>query len=172
MIDPLVQGTLAAATFALSLKLTGDHTPETPWWRRMAGIGYGTFGLWLGFMLLSSNVAVVRDSEVTVLSRGPGWVVMSMSSNKVRSKCEFEFIRALVVNEAGETAKAWWEALDDPTPGSTRPVGKQWMGDWRVRWDSSRFKPVAVRFDAHHNCGSLGGDVVTTTGPFPIGAKP
>ena len=93
MIDPLVQGTLAAATFALSLKLTGDHTPETPWWRRMAGIGYGTFGLWLGFMLLSSNVAVVRDSEVTVLSRGPGWVVMSMSSNKVRSNCELRATR-------------------------------------------------------------------------------
>ena len=169
MIDPLVQGVLAAATFMLSLKLTGDHTSQTPWWRRLAGIGYGTFGLWLGGMLLSANVGVVRDAQSTLLSRGPTWAIMSMYVHKVRSGCEFEFTRASVVNVAGLTAKAWWEALDDPAPGSTRPVGKQWMGDWRVRWDGERFKPVAVLFETHHNCGMLGGDVITTTGPFPLG---
>lgn len=165
----MLQGALAATTFALSLKLTGDHTAETPWWRRIAGIGYGAFGLWLGMMLMSAQVAVVRDSQATVLERGPTWVVMSMSANKVRNGCDFEYSRASVVNDAGVTAKAWWEALDDPAPGSTRPVGKQWMGDWRVRWDGVRFNPVAVIFEAHHNCGALGGDVITTTGPFPIG---
>lgn len=119
-------------------------------------------------MLMSGTVGVVRDMRAEVVEVGPQWVRMSVYANKVRAGCEYEYTRATVVNAAGKSAKAWWEALDDPAPGSTRPKGEQWMGDWRVRWDGQRFKPTGVMFESHHNCGWLGGDVTTTTGPFPI----
>lgn len=173
MESAVLQGALATATFALSLKLTGDHTAETPWWRRLAGIGYGAFGLWLALLLMSGAVPVVKEMEARVLERGPTWVLMSVSAVKSasRKECVFEYTRAIVVDASGRTAKAWWESLDDPAPGATRPPGPQWMGDWRVRWDLTRFKPVAVIYESHHNCGWLGGDVVTTNGPFAINAQ-
>ena len=170
-MDAVAQGVLAAATFALSLKLTGDHTSETPWWRRVAGIGYGAFGLWLAMLLMSGSVPVVRDMQATVLERGQNWVLMSVTATKSASRkaCEFEYIRASVVDASGRSAKAWWESINDPAPGSTRPPGPQWMGDWRVRWDMTRFRPVAVVYESYHDCGWLGGQVVTTSVPFPIG---
>lgn len=171
MIDAAAQGVLGLATFALSLRLTSEHTPQTPWWRRIAGIGYGAFGLWLLGMLLSSSLPVVKDMEVQVLNVGPTWAVMSVSATKPshRRDCIYLYTRASVLDASGRSAKAWWESLDDPAPGSTRPAGRQWMGDWRVRWDArAGFVPVSVVYEVHHDCGFMGGDVTTTTGPFPL----
>ena len=39
MIEAAAQIFIAGATFAMSLKLTGDHTEDTPLHRRLAGIG-------------------------------------------------------------------------------------------------------------------------------------
>ena len=175
MIEPALQAVLGGATFALSLKLTSDHSAETPWWRKLAGIGYGAFGLWLLGMLLSSTVPVVRDMEAAVLDRGENWVLMSVSATKpeYRRECEFLYTRANVVDAGGIKDKAWWEVLDDPTPGSTRPAGKQWMGEWRIKWTLRRgYTPVAVYLESHHRCGLLDGEIVTRTGPFPIQRPP
>lgn len=171
MIDPVVQGVLAFGTFALSLKLTGDHTAETPWWRRTAGIGYGAFGLWLALMLLSSAVPVVRDMRAPVIERGPGYVVLSVTADRRRqSDCKFLYASAYLVyaNAARPQRRAGIEVLDDPEPGESRPAGVQWFGDWRIKFDPLQ-PPAAVRIVSHHNCGPLGGDVTTITGPFPVG---
>lgn len=171
MMDPAFQALLGGATFALSLKLTSEHGRETPLWRKTAGIGYGAFGIWLLGMLLSSTVPVVRDMEALVIDRGDRWVLMSVNATKpaYRADCEYLYTRANVADAAGVKAKAWWEALDDPNPGSTRPAGKQWMGDWRIKWNAQRgYTPVAVYLESHHRCGLLHGEIVTRTGPFPI----
>lgn len=172
MIDPAVQGLLASATFALSLKLTGEHTPEMPWWRKMAGIGYGAFGLWLGLMLLSSAVPVVRDMRAPVIERGPGHVVLSITADRRRaSDCRFQYATAylLYADAHRPMRRAGIEVLDDPAPGESRPAGPQWFGNWRVKFDPGH-PPTSTLIVSHHDCGVLGGDVVTTAGPFFVGA--
>ena len=174
MIDPLVQGTLSAATFVLSLKLTGDHTPETPWWRRTAGIGYGAFALWLALMLISESVPVVRDMTAPVVERGLGYVVLSVTADRRRqSNCMFEYATAYLgyADAKRPMRRAGVEVLDDPAPGESRPSGPQWFGDWRIKFDPGR-PPASVRIVSHYDCGMLGGNVRTTTGPFKIGVQP
>lgn len=171
MIEPVLQGMLAVGTFALSLKLTGDHTAETPWWRRTAGIGYGAFGLWLALMLMSASVPVVRDMKAPVVERGPGYVVLSVTADRRRqSDCKFEYSSAYLVyaDVNRPMRRAGVEVLDDPSPGESRPAGPQWFGDWRIKFDPSK-PPASIRIVSHHDCGLLGGDVITITGPFPIG---
>ena len=170
MIDPVLQGALAASTFALSLKLTGDHTPETPWWRKIAGIGYGAFGLSLALMLLSSFVPVVRNMVAPVIERGPSHVVLSVTADKRRAKdCRFQYSAAylLYADVNRPKRRAGIEVLDDPEPGESRPGGTQWFGDWRIKFDPN-IPPSDVLIVTHHDCGMLGGHVTTTSGPFRL----
>lgn len=170
MIDPVLQAAIATGTFALSLKLTGDHTPDTPWWRRMAGIGYGAFGIFMAMMLMSSVVPVVRDMEAPVVERGPGHVVLSVTADRRRARdCRFEYSSAYLLYADANRPKrrAGIEVLDDPEPGESRPGGKQWFGDWRIKFDPN-IQPSAVLIVAHHDCGMLGGQVTTTSGPFKV----
>lgn len=171
MIDPAVQGIIASATFAMSLKLTGEHTSETPWWRKLAGISYGAFGLWLGLMLLSSAVPVVRDMKAPVVERGPSHVVLSITADRRRAdQCRFQYATAYLIysNQQRPMRRAGIEVLDDPDPGESRPAGPQWFGNWRVKFDAAQ-PPASVLIVAHHDCGMLGGDVTTKSGPFPVG---
>ena len=172
VIDPALQGLIAAATFVLSLKLTGEHTAETPWWRKAAGIGYGAFGLWLALMLLSSAVPVVRDMRAPVAERGPGHVVLSITADRRRAnECKFQYAEAYLIyaNTHRPMRRAGLEVLDDPAPGESRPAGPQWFGNWRIKFDANQ-PPASVLIVAHHDCGMLGGDVTTTSGPFAVGA--
>ena len=172
MIDQALQGLLASATFVLSLKLTGEHTAETPWWRKAAGIGYGAFGLWLALMLLSSAVPVVRDMRAPVVERGPGHVVLSITADRRRAnECRFQYATAYLIydNAHRPMRRAGIEVLDDPEPGESRPAGPQWFGNWRIKFDPRR-PPASILIVSHHSCGMLGGDVTTTSGPFAVGA--
>jgi len=163
---------LGAALGAMTLgwRFTGQHDARTPIDRRIGGIGWGVIGMWLLLQWAARFAPVVVDMQAQMIERGPTWATMAMQANKVRASCEFEFSRAMVVDASGRQAKAWWEALDDPAPGSSRPGGQQWLGDWRVRWDGARFQPVAVVYESHHNCGLLMGRAVSLSRQFPIAA--
>ena len=167
MIETFAQVVLAGATFALSLRLTGDHTAATPLHRRLAGIGYGVFGLVLAGRLLSGLVPVVAGMAAPVVDDGPGYVVLSVTADKRRKDCQFEFAAAYLLGSDGVMRKAGVEVLDDPVPGDSRPAGKQWFGDWRVKFDPGS-APVSVRIMSHHDCGPLSGRTTTEAGPFPL----
>jgi hypothetical protein len=170
VIDTAGQIILAGATFALSLRLTGDHTAETPFHRRIAGIGYGVFGLALVIRLLSGMVPVVGGMAAPVVEHGPGYVVMSVTADKRRKGCQFEYSSAYLLGADGVSRKAGVEVLDDPIPGESRPAGKQWFGDWRLKFDPGT-APVSVRFFSHHDCGLLHGRITTESGPFTVAAQ-
>ena len=167
MIDTAAQIIVAGATFAMSIKLTGDHTENTPLHRRLAGIGYGVFGLLLAGRLLSGLVPVVSGMAAPVVEEGPGYVVLSVTADKRRKDCQFEFAAAYLLGSDAIMRKAGVEVLDDPIPGESRPAGKQWFGDWRLKFDPGT-APVSVRIVSHHDCGALGGRTTTETGPFPL----
>lgn len=169
MIETFVQGSVALATFLLSLQLTGDHTPDMPWWRRAAGIGYGVVGLWLGFMLLSSAVPVVRDMRAPIVDRGPGHVAMSVTANQRRSRdCRLQYAVAELIYADGRPAqKTGIEMLDGPDLTAHRADGLQWLGEWRVRFEFNR-QITGIRILSHYYCGILGGEVTSAAGPFPI----
>ena len=167
MIDTFAQVVLAGATFVLSLRLTGDHTVETPLHRRLAGIGYGVFGLALAGRLLSGLVPVVSGMAAPVVDEGPDYVVLSVTADKRRKDCQFEYAAAYLLGSDGVMRKAGVEVLDDPVPGESRPAGKQWFGDWRLKFDPGT-APVSARIVSHHECGALGGRTRTETGPFPL----
>lgn len=169
MIETLVQGSVALASFFLSLQLTGDHTPDMPWWRKAAGIGYGVLGLWLGLMLLSSAVPVVLDMHAPVIERGPGHVALSVTANQRRARdCRLQYAMAELVYADGLPAKKTGiEMLDGPDPTGVRSDGLQWLGDWRVRFEFNR-QITGIKILSHYYCGILGGSVVETSGPFPV----
>lgn len=167
MIATAAQIALAGATFVLSLRLTGDHTAETPLHRRLAGIGYGAFGLLLAARLLTGLVPVVSGMTAPVVESGPGYVVLSVTADKRRKDCQFEYTAAYLIGADGLMRKAGVEVLADPIPGESRPGGRQWFGEWRLKFDPST-APTAVRFVSHHDCGPLSGRTVTETGPFSL----
>lgn len=172
MIMEAVHLGVALGAMTLGWRFTGQHTADVAIDRRIGGIGWGVIGLILLLQWAGRFAPVVVDMAAPVVEQGPAWVVMSVSANKVRPECVYEYSRAMVVDATGHQAKAWWEALDDPAPGSSRPAGNQWLGDWRVRWDGPRFKPVSVVFEVHHNCGLLMGRMVSQSPAFPINAAP
>lgn len=167
MIDAVGPIILAGATFALSLRLTGDHTADTPIHKRLAGIGYGAFGLVLAVRVLAGLVPVVGGMAAPVVEQGPGYVVLSITADKRRRDCQFEYSAAYLLGADGVSRKVGVEVLDDPIPGESRPAGKQWFGDWRLKFDPGS-APVSVRFVSHHDCGMLAGRTITETGPFPL----
>lgn len=171
MMETFVQGSVAAATFVLSLQLTGDHTPDLPWWRKAAGIGYGVVGLWLAGMLLSAAVPVVRNMHASVVDRGPSHVVLSVFADQRRSKdCRFQFAVAELIYPDGQPMHRTGIAIPDgPDPSAPKKDGMQWLGEWRIMLEFNRPTP-SIRVVSHHYCGLLGGDVTTVTGPFFIGA--
>jgi hypothetical protein len=168
VIEQAVQLGAALGAMTLGWRFTGQHTAETPIDRRIGGIGWGVVGLWLLMQWMARFAPVVVDMRAPIIERGPAWVVMAVSADKVRPECVFEYSRATVIDAGGRQAKAWWEALNDPAPGSSRPAGAQWMGDWRVRWDGERFKPQYVVFESHHDCGMLMGRMVSISRAFPL----
>jgi hypothetical protein len=167
MMETAAQILIAGATFAMSLKLTGDHTAATPLHRRLAGIGYGVFGLLLAGRLLTGLVPVVSGMSAPVVEEGPGYVVLSVTADKRRRDCQFEFSAAYLLGADGVMRKAGVEVLDDPVPGESRPAGKQWLGDWRVKFDPGS-APVSVLIISHHDCGPLSGRTATESGPFTL----
>lgn len=171
VIAAAAQIVAAGATFALSLRLTGDHTADTPLHRRLAGIGYGVFGLLLAGRLLTGLVPVVSGMTAPVVGAGHGYVVLSVTADKRRKDCQFEFNAAYLLGSDGVIRKVGVEVMDDPVPGESRPAGKQWLGDWRIKFDPGT-APVSVRIVAHHDCGPLSGRTTTESGPFPIRPKP
>lgn len=171
MIETVVQGGVALSTFVLSLQLTGDHTPDMPWWRKAAGIGYGVVGLWLALMLLSAAVPAVRDMHAVVVDRGPGHVVMSVFADQRRSKdCRFQYAVAELTYSDGQPMRRTGIAIPDgPDPSDARKDGMQWLGEWHIRSEYSR-PLTSINIVSHHDCGLLGGAVTTTAGPFSVGA--
>lgn len=171
MIETVTQILAASATFALSIKLTGDHTARTPLPRRIAGIGYGVFGLLLAVRVLTGLVPVVSGMAAPVVEEGPGYVVLSVTADKRRGDCQFEYVAAYLLGSDGVMRKAGVEVLDDPIPGESRPAGRQWLGEWRLKFDPGT-APMSVRIVSHHDCGPLSGRTSTESGPFPLGRRP
>lgn len=167
MLETAVQCVAAGATFALSLKLTGDHTSETPLHRRLAGIGYGVFGLVLAGRLLTGLVPVVTGMTAPVVEAGRGYVVLSVTADKRRQGCQFEYAAAYLLGRDGLMRKAGIEVLDDPVPGESRPAGRQSFGAWRIKFDPGT-EPKVARLFSHHDCGALSGRTVTESGPFEL----
>lgn len=169
MIETVVQGSFALSAFLLSLQLTGDHTPSVAWWRRAAGVGYGALGLWLGLMLLSSAVPVVRDMHAPIIERGPSHVALSVTANQRRARdCKMQYAMAELVYADGLPGrKIGIEMLDGPDPTKARSDGLQWLGDWRIRFEFDR-QITGFKILSQYYCGLLGGDVTVTSGPFPV----
>lgn len=153
---------------AISLRLVDSHTPDTPWFRRILDASIGTAAVAFLLYTVLQLSPVVVDMKAQVLSRTDGQVVVSVSSEKVRKKCEFLGSQTYTRPYGGMYQKAWLEYLKDPSPGSTRPVGKQSFGDWRIIFSDSVMRQDELLIVSHHDCGNLLGLTTTETGPFVI----
>lgn len=170
IFEPSLGITAAVGALSFGLRMVGRHDgTNTPWDRRLGGISWVGIGAWLLMQWATMLAPVVTDMHADLVERAHGVAVFRVSAVKVpqREDCEFEYVRAFVVNDAGESSPAFWERLNDPAPGASRGAGRQAMGQWRVKF-SDESPAVFIRFEAHHNCGPLWGRTTTETGPFPL----
>ncbi len=72
--------------------------------------------------VLAAGTPVIVDPRVELLSVGPRYAIFRIQITKVRD-CQFNTIEAFLKDNDGALHKAKIEFINNPTPGSTRPVG-------------------------------------------------
>lgn len=167
ILEPGLGFAFASGALALGLRLIGRHDAGTTWDRRVGGIAWVAVGTWATMQWATMWVPVVSDMRAAQAARGPGWAEFDVSAFKGRKDCTFEYVQARVYSESGAEDGAFWERLEDPTPGQSRGGGAQSMGRWRIKFSEAQ-RQKAVRFFSHHYCGNLWGRTVTESPPFPL----
>jgi hypothetical protein len=104
----------------------------------------------------------VLEMTGNLVSASDGEAVISMAGTKNRD-CTYIGIRAYSLDKDGNMSDVFIARTDNPTVGSTRPVGTFIIGSWRI-WPLPDSKGVTVY--ASHLCGSR--IVITKIAEVPL----
>lgn len=166
MIEAGLQLTLGGAGMAAALTMANDHVPGVPIIKRLVVAVLGAWGVLMALTAVLQFVPVVAGMEAREVARSPGRVLLSVDGEKQRKGCTFLGAEAYSSGKTG-MQKAWVSFPHDPSPGATRPVGRQSFGEWLIEFDEGAGQS-SVTIVSHHNCGRLLGLTRTEAGPFNI----
>lgn len=148
------------------VRIAASNTPEDSWFQHLGAATLGAGAATILLVLGAGFIPVVIDMQGEIIRSKAGEVVISFTATKVRD-CHLLGREAYAVGASKGMRKAYIENLADPTPGATRPLGFNDLGEWKITYDPS-LTPTGVVIVTHHNCGKLLGQTDTTTGPFSI----
>lgn len=145
------------------------HTPRTPLIDRITWSVLGAAGLMACLGVPLSRVPVVVEVRAEIVEHRPGLLRLHVTGRKPvdRGMCELRAIDAYVVDGQGVQFEVPHLAEHDPSPGNTRPPGRQDFGVWRMVYPAGLDITTAL-FVAHHRCAWWMPITRTQIGPVPV----
>ncbi len=139
------------------------NTKDTPLFYRCLNSTIAAFGFWLAVSSIPAMLPVLMNTSLTVISHNSGSMVVKITATKVQD-CDWIRTDVYVLSSVGSVlTKANLLPVGDSV-GSSRPVGNNDFGLWRIEYDPS-ISVSGVQLKTKHECGHRW-PVETVQGPF------